>query len=113
MTNHHEIEDWGDDLRITKINRRESGTGIWVEGELHGHRFQGLVFAAHAECPDYELYDSRISKLWLQRLSDRVTVANFDRGWDIMPQTDEAKGLVDFLCAGLADAACGCFEDAE
>ncbi|MEX1229484.1 MAG: hypothetical protein WEB58_04540, partial [Planctomycetaceae bacterium] len=60
-----------------------------------------------------ELGDSRIGKLWLQRLSDRVTVVNFDRGWDIMPQTDEAKGLVDFLYAGLADAACGFAEKAD
>jgi len=37
-------------------------------GTLNAHRFDALVFAEHAECPDYELGDSRISKLWLKRL---------------------------------------------
>lgn len=111
MTNRD--DDLGDDLRITAIRRQEAGRGIWVDGEIDGYRFQALVFADHAIDPDNELGDSRIAKLWLRRLSDRVVVANFDRGWDVAPETDEAKGLVDFLCAGLADAACGCFEEAE
>ena len=100
-------DDLGDDLRITNIRRQEAGCGIWVDGEIDGHRFQALVFAAHAIDAENELGDSRISKLWLRRLSDRVVVANFDRGWDIAPETDDVKGLVDFLCAGLADAAGG------
>ena len=53
--------------------------------------------------PDYELDDSRISKIWVQRLSDGATVANFDRGWDIRPTTKTAQAIVDFLAAGLAD----------
>jgi hypothetical protein len=38
------------------------------------------VFPAHAENPDWELGDSRISKLWIQRLADRTTVFEWDRG---------------------------------
>ena len=72
-------------------------------GTLNGHRFDALVFSAHAECPDYELGDSRISKLWLQSLADHRVVANFDRGWDIRPTTKTATAIVDFLAAGLAD----------
>lgn len=71
-------------------------------GTLHGHRFDVLVFAEHAEVADWEYEDSRISKLWLQRLADRRTVFNWDRGLDV-PATDElARTLVD-LAAGLAD----------
>src|SRR5665648_472780 len=95
--------DLGDDLRITKTTRRAAGAGTWVIGTVSEHRFNALVFPEHAECPDYELGDSRISKLWLQRLADKKCVANFDRGWDIRPTTKIAQAVVDFLAAGLAE----------
>jgi hypothetical protein len=95
--------DIGDDLRITKIERRTSSGGAWVRGTIAGHRFDCLVFSEHAECPDYELADSRISKIWVQRLSDKATVVNFDRGWDVRPTTKAAQAIVDFLAAGLAE----------
>ncbi len=93
----------GDDLRITKTTRRASGGGTWVSGTIAGHRFDALVFPEHAECPEYELGDSRISKLWVQRMADKTTVVNFDRGWDHMPANPTAAKIVDFLAAGLAD----------
>jgi hypothetical protein len=93
----------GDDLRITKMTRRASGGGAWVIGTIAGHRFNALVFPEHAECPDYELGDSRISKLWLQQIADKTTVVNFDRGWDQRPANATAAKIVDFLAAGLAD----------
>ena len=93
----------GDDLVIAKTTPRESVPGTWVKGTLNGHRFEALVFAEHAECPDYELGESRISKLWLQSLADHRVAANFDRGWDIRPTTKTAQAIVDFLAAGLAE----------
>ena len=92
-----------EDLRITKPTRRASGAGTWVCGTTTGHRFSALVFPEHAEIPDYELDDSRISKLWIRRESDGQVVCNFDRGWDIRPATETAQAIVDFLAAGLAD----------
>ena len=76
-------------------------------GTIAGHHFECLVFPERAECPDYELGDSRISKLWLQRLSDKATVVNFDRGWDVRPTTKKAQAIVDFLAAGLAEHTYG------
>ena len=70
----------GDDLRITKTTRRAAGNGTWVCGTFAGHRFDALVFPEHADNPDWEIGDSRISKLWVQRLADRRTVFNWDRG---------------------------------
>ncbi len=92
----------GDDLEITRTTRRAVGGGTWVRGRLNRHRFDALVFPEHAEIESYELGDSRISKLWVQRRADRQMVANFDRGWDVQPTTDEAAAIVDFLAAGLA-----------
>ncbi|MGE5195521.1 MAG: hypothetical protein ACM3U2_23760 [Deltaproteobacteria bacterium] len=110
MTNEREDLEIGDDLTITKTTRRAAGAGTWVCGRMNGHRFDALVFPEHAENPDYELGDSRISKLWVQRLADKTEVANFDRGWDVRPTTDEAAAIVDFLAAGLADHIFG-FDD--
>ncbi len=95
--------DLGDDLEITKTTRRASGGGTWVSGTIAGHRFDALVFPEHAEVADYELGDSRISKLWVQRLTDKQTVFNWDRGMDVEATTDIARAIVDFLAAGLAD----------
>ncbi|MGE5192913.1 MAG: hypothetical protein ACM3U2_10450 [Deltaproteobacteria bacterium] len=90
MTTNDKNLEIGDDLEITKTTRRAAGAGTWVCGRMNGHRFDALVFPAHAENADYELGDSRISKLWVQRLADKTEVANFDRGWDVRPTTDEA-----------------------
>ena len=95
--------DLGGDFRITKTSRRASGGGTWVCGTIAGHRFDALVFPEHAECEEYELGRSKISKLWVQRLADKQTVFNWDRGMDQSAATDLAQAIVDFLAAGLAD----------
>jgi len=96
-----------EDLRITKTTRRAAGAGTWVCGTTMGHRFDALVFPEHAENPDYEMDDSRISKLWIRRESDKQVVCNFDRGWDVRPTTDIAGAIVDFLAAGSAEHTYG------
>jgi hypothetical protein len=101
--------DLDDDLQIRKTTPRDRGIGgTWVDGTINGHRFQVLVFADHAESEEYELGTSRISKLWLQRQTDKKEVANFDRGWDLEPTTHDAKAIVDFLAAGIAEHSFGC-----
>ena len=95
--------DLGDDLRITKTSRRASGAGTWVSGTIAGYRFDALVFPEHAENPEWELGDSRISKLWIARLKNKETVFNWDRGMDMPAASDKTQAVVDFLCAGLAD----------
>lgn len=98
-----DASDLLDTLKIIKVQRRTSAGGAWVQGTIGEHRFDALVFPEHAEQPDYELDDSRISKLWVQRISDRATVANFDRGWDVRPTTPIAGQIVNLLAAGLAE----------
>ena len=105
----HDIDagDVLDTMTITKIERRKIGGGAWVTGTIGGHSFEALVFPAHAEIAGYELDDSRISKLWLAQISDRLMVACFDRGWDVLPTTDAARTIVDLLAAGLAESVYG------
>ena len=96
-------DDLGDDLKITKTDSSRQMGGTWVTGSIAGHTFQVLVFPEHAECEAYELGTSRISKLWLRRQADRQVVANFDRGWDLEPTTDDAREIVGFLASGIAE----------
>jgi hypothetical protein len=56
-------DDLGDDLKITKTDSSRQMGGTWVTGSIAGHSFQVLVFEDHAECEEYELGTSRISKL--------------------------------------------------
>jgi hypothetical protein len=95
--------DMGDDLEITKVSRRASGSGSWVSGTVAGYRFDALVFPEHADNPDWELGDSRISKLWIARLKNKETVFNWDRGLDMPAASPRTQAVVDFLCAGLAE----------
>ena len=96
-------QELDDDLQITSVTPRNLVDGTWVKGTLSGHRFSALVFPEHAHDAEWELGDSRISKLWIQRLADRTTVYEWDRGISV-PATDELAGLVaDFLAGGLAD----------
>jgi len=99
--------DIGDDLVFTKITRRTSAGGAWVTGRLAGHRFSALVFPEHAENPEWELGDSRISKLWLKRLADGQIAFNWDRGADVAAIDKAAAAAVDFLAAGLAEHVYG------
>lgn len=93
----------GDDLVIARTKPRAGVPGTWVRGTLNGHKVLCLVFSEHAECPDYELGTSRISKLWLKEQNGGPTVADFDRGWSVRPTTKMAKAIVEFLAARLAD----------
>jgi hypothetical protein len=98
----HDEFDPGYDFAITKTTRRNSGGGTWVTGRTGGYRFEALVFAEHADCPEWELGTSRISKLWLQS-ADRRTVYNWDRGLDVPAADEDVAGVVDYLTEGLAD----------
>jgi len=102
-TNHDAEFDF--ELEIKRISRRASGGGTWVSGSVGNdleYRFEALVFPEHADNPDWEIYDSRISKLWISRYSNKETSYNWDRGLDIPSPNKMVQAVVDFLCVGLA-----------
>ena len=101
------LDDIGHDFAILEIVQQQIAFGTWAIGLVAGHRFEALLFPGHAANPAFELGDSRISKLWVQRLADRVAVANFDRGWDVRPAGEVAAAIVDFLAEGLATRVFG------
>jgi hypothetical protein len=98
-------DDLSYDLTFTKRSACRYSGGTWIAGSLSGYRFQALVFPEHAENSEYEIGDSQISKLWIQRITDRSVTYNWDRGLDL-PAADATTNLiVEFLCAGLAEHA--------
>jgi hypothetical protein len=103
MTNHDQFLDLGDDLEITKTEQQAASNGTWVIGTIAGHRFEALVFPAHAENADYELDGSRISKLCIKRIADHREVFNWDRGPDCPAEDETVAAIVAFLAAGLAE----------
>lgn len=92
------------DLTIRRVTRQAAGSGTWVIGRVDDYRFDALVFADHAVNADWELGKSQISKLWIQRVADKMTVFNWDRGADISVADSEVQQVVDFLAGGLANA---------
>jgi hypothetical protein len=98
------LNDLGWDLEFTSCTPRKWG-GMWVRGSIAGHRFEALAFQEHAANPDHEFRDSRLSKLWVQRMADGKTAFNWDRGLDIEPADAVARAIVDFLAQGLAEYA--------
>lgn len=92
----------GADLRITTLERRTTSGGAWVRGTIGEYCFDALVFAEHADCPDWELGDSRISKLWVARLKNKETVFHWDRGMDTPAASAKSQAVVDFLAGDLA-----------
>ncbi len=98
---------FGDDLSFTRQTPHAGACGTRVIGLVAGHRFQALVFPEHADNPDFEIGDSRISKLWVQRLSDHTVVFNFDRGLDVPAPDAAARAVVEFLTGRLAEQVCG------
>jgi hypothetical protein len=95
--------DLGFDCQIKKVTRRAAGSGTWVIGTIAGHRFDALVFPEHADNPEWEIGDSRISKLWIKRLADKREVFNWDRGADVPAADEQTELIVEVLTDGLAD----------
>lgn len=101
-----ETQEIGDDIVIKKIRRRPA-PGKWVNGTIAGHAFSALVFSEHAEVAEYELNQSRISKLWIKRLADQTVVYSWDRGLGTPAENNTVEAIIDFLCDGLAEYVYG------
>jgi hypothetical protein len=106
-TPNHDASEILDTLDIARIKPRKSCGGSWVIGKIAGHRFEALVFPEHAESSDFELADSRISKLWMRNMDTGATAAEFDRGWVTQPTSPAAAAIVHVLAAGLAEHVYG------
>lgn len=102
------------EVQVLQFHRRLTVGGAWVGGIVAGHRFQALVFAAPPVVPEWDVRPPAcISKLWLQRIADKTTVFNWDRGRDIPAASDEVEGIIDALAATLPEQTWGRFNPGE
>ncbi len=105
----HTLELLLETLTLQAVIERVGGVGgVWVRGQMGGHRFSALVFPRPAVNPAWEVTPGcRISKLCLKRLEDDAVVFNWDRGEDMAPRTSTAAQIVGLLAARLADRVWG------
>ena len=73
--------------------------GRWLRGTIDGYEFFALVFQKGSK---YGINEGRISKLAVRRKLESLTdvsryIINYDRGWDIEPETEEYKLILDTL----------------
>ena len=73
--------------------------GRWLRGTIDGYEFFALVFQKGSK---YGINEGRISKLAVRRKLESLTdvsryIINYDRGWDIEPETEEHKLILDTL----------------
>lgn len=103
------LEQLLETLTLQTVIERVGGVGgVWVHGQIGGHRFSALVFPRPAVNPAWEVTPGcRISKLCLKRLDDDALVFNWDRGEDMAPSTATAAQIVGLLASGLADRVWG------
>jgi hypothetical protein len=86
--------DGGVTVSVTKDERKISG---WVIGEATGgYKFEAKVFDAGSL---YGIDGGRVSKLGVRK--DNKIVVNYDRGWDVPPQTPEVKAVYRRIIAAM------------
>jgi hypothetical protein len=81
-------------VSITKDERRING---WVEGKATG----GITFCAKVfdKGSQYGINNGCISKLDIRQ--GRNIIVNYDRGWDVKPQTPEVKEIYKLIMTAL------------
>ena len=73
--------------------------GRWLKGMIDGYEFFALVFQTGSK---YGINEGRISKLAVRHKLQSLTevsryIINYDRGWDIKPEAEEQKLILDTL----------------
>lgn len=101
----HSLE--AEDLVILQVDPPAAQGRCWVRGVVRGYQFAAKLYPRHALYPWCELGDSYISKLEIRQQADDRVVANFDRGWEILPRANAACEVLDLLERSLADRVYG------
>ena len=70
------------------------GGGRWVRGTIEGLVFDVKVYPCGSK---YGIHDGSISKLSIRDTTTRRELASYDRGWDILPESQDIIDMVDAL----------------
>lgn len=66
---------------------------LWRTGTIAGCKFEAKVYE---EGSKFGIDDGRVSKLFIRDAAGR-TILSYDRGWDVLPETDEHCALASAL----------------
>lgn len=81
-----------------KVNITITGTAqacnewTFATATVQGKEYRA-IWVRFNEPSKHGIDQGRISKLWINN-QDRSEVVNYDRGWDIQPQSAEAKAIL-------------------
>ena len=70
------------------------GGGRWVKGTIGELAYEAKVYPCGSQ---FGIHDSNISKLCIRDATTHWELASYDRGWDILPGTQEIMDMVDAL----------------
>jgi hypothetical protein len=91
--------------RVIRVSHSRIGDH-WVIGDCGNYRYEAKVYD---EGSIFGIDDGRISKLSVQKIvkiDDRIEkpiVANYDRGWDIKPESENDTLITDLICMAMED----------
>ena len=79
-------------MKLTITNKRPAamGNGTFYTGTIDGCEFQAKVYDLPS---NFGINEGRVSKLLL-RSTDGSPFAAYDRGWDILPRTQEQLDML-------------------
>ena len=78
----------------TRITEKTQN-GNWTSGTVklaNGRTFRFQV-KSFDEPSEFGIDGGRVSKLWVVTATRLVTAVNYDRGWDVKPQTSDHKAV--------------------
>ena len=73
--------------------RQELNIWTFAAAEINGKRFT-IQFVRFDDPSQFGIDKGRVSKLWAKDEQIGTTIMNYDRGWDILPATAEAKAIL-------------------
>ena len=62
----------------------------WAEGKISDYTFQAKLYDNNSP---YGINKGRVSKLSIKNSKNQKTIASYDRGWDIEPNTSDKSIL--------------------
>jgi len=80
--------------RGKKNNELNYGGGRWVRGTIGDYVYDAKVYPCGSR---FGIHESNISKLSIRDAATKIEAAAYDRGWDILPESQEVIDMVDAL----------------
>ena len=70
------------------------GGGRWVRGTIGNCVYDAKVYPCGSQ---FGIHDGNISKLSIRDAVTKIEVATYERGWDILPESQDIIDMVDAL----------------